>query len=110
MALKIKIKHENKYIDGKLTITSIKTGRGVQQTTSSGISNVSASSNGETMNIGNKFNCVAEYCVEKQIKDEIQYVYGNLHFPYNLNSKINIIQTGYEELKKIDIFKNTEDI
>jgi len=112
MALKIKIVHEKKLVDGYLSIDSVKTGRGPQTSgRSGGISKMMASNGTETKELKdpNKFHTVVTYTVEKNIDGKKCYAAGVLHFPYDLNSKTNILETAYEELKKIERFKTSED-
>ncbi len=100
MALKIKIKHKGKFVEGYLKIISVKTGSGPQSGANFGVSPISTNNPNAKIDEP-KFQTIIEYTVEKDIKGEKEYSQGIFHVPYDLGSKENILEFGYNKLKKM---------
>lgn len=115
MALKVKIQHKGKDVEGYLYIDTITTGRGIQHAgNSGGMANVMMSNGKETKEVPlkDKYQVAVSYFIRKVIDGKESIIPGYIHFPYDLNSKKNIIETAYKILKTKSNFtkKGTVDV
>jgi len=106
MGLNVKTQYKGKMKDGYLQIQNIQAGQGSQCGRGGGFGT-------SEPNKQPKFLISIRYIIKIQDKENKKYkeifTQGEVNVPYDLNSNVNIIQYGYETIKKLEDFKDAKD-